>query len=291
MIEETRHGLSEDHVDWAWRHRRLAAADRHLGAVFLGRLTTLTREVGLALLLSFTAAATLSAPAAAEPLRIFHPLEDIWPPFMAHDGRPGLQWELMVAALEQADVAFEVVISSTSRARAMFAAGQIDAEGASPNWFDPGEDNGAFSAPLFISEDVLVGSPGKDFSFFNGPKTLADYVVAGIVGYGYPGLEWWGERIDVATEAVMVARFAEGTLDGVGVCNRLTCAYWADKHGVSIAIGPVYDAAPVAFRIRHERADVIPRLDAAIIALRNRGALAAIAARYGADPSIIAAPD
>lgn len=287
LFDQTCDGLSERHGDRAGRRRRVSAADRHPGAVFSGRLNRFARSVGLALGLGLAAFGAL----AADPLRVFHTLEGVWPPFMPHEGRPGLQWELMTAALDEAGLPFEAVISSTSRARAMFAKGRIDAEAASPHWFDPAEENGVFSAPLFISEDVLVGSPGKDFSFFDGPETLADRVVVGIVGYGYPGVASWGERIDVASEAVMVARFAAGALDDVGVCNRLTCAFWAEKQGVRIAFGPIYDAAPVAVRVRRARADVVPRIDAAIGALRARGELAAIAARYDADPSLIAPPE
>lgn len=106
---------------------------------------------------------------------------------MPHEGRPGLQWALMTAALDEAEIPFEAVISSTVQARAMFIAGRIDADGTSPNWFDPAGNHGAFSAPLIVSEDVLVGPLGQDFNFFVNAESLAGYAVAGIVGYGYPG--------------------------------------------------------------------------------------------------------
>lgn len=241
------------------------------------RIVNLVIALGVALALSAGAAAAQ----AERPLRVYQASENQWPPFSPHDGRPGMQWEMMTAIAAEAGLTLEAVVTSTARARDMLKRGLLDAEAASAHWFGHDEpDTAIYSRPFMISEDVLIAAPGADFSFYDGPRSLRAVTVHAIIGYSYPHEADWGRRIDVASEEVLVARMNRETLGGVGVCNRVTCGYWAARADQPVAFGPVYDAAPLGFRLHPSRMPLLPRLDAAIEKLAANGALARIAAAY-----------
>jgi len=227
------------------------------------------------------------------PLRLFLGVdEDRLPPYTPHDGRDGVTFEIVRAIIREAGLAFELVSASTIRGRRMLDTGAVDVEPAARDWFkDPDAHGVAWSAPFMHYDDYLIGGPETDFSFFEGFASMRYATVFSVVGYGYPGSDFWGSRVDLRSEEIMVRRLsARIDEDAVGVCNRLACAYWAERLAAPITFGPLYDSADVGLRIAAPRTHLKPRLDAAIARLKASEALNGIIARY-APLSALALPD
>jgi len=185
------------------------------------------------------------------------------------------------AIMDEAAVEWDVVEASPARGRAGLAEGVFDGEPASPSWFEAEDAARYVWTEAFLTiEERLVGAPGADFSYFDGPKSLGDKQVATVVNYGYPSEALWGGRIDVASERVMVQRIQRLGPSTVGLCNIVVCLYWASRLEQKIAVGPIYDSGAVALRLQKRHAGLLPRLDAAIATLRADGAFDAATARY-----------
>ena len=133
---------------------------------------------------------TVSAPLAAEPLRVA--VSRAWTlPYgkIEHDQlTSGIIADIYSAIAVQGSFAVQQVVLPRKRIEKEGAAGAFDIHCyTNPNWRDTPDDN-VWSKPLFRVEDVIIGIAGTpDPTSIDG--LLGGAGISTVLGYNYPGLE------------------------------------------------------------------------------------------------------
>lgn len=169
----------------------------------------------------------------------------------------------------------------------LFDNGQLDIEpGVYPGWVRYQAVPGVFSVPFGKVVDVMVFAPGKAFPVKK-PDDLRGKSVGLVRGYAYPDLKALIEtgqvdRRNGLNEAQLLEMLSKSRFDQI-VVNKAIAQY----NVINVAeyrhleIGDVMSTFDVSMRVHPLHEAWLPKLDAAILKLKQNGVIEKIYAKYG----------
>ena len=206
-------------------------------------------------------------------------------PYNLPNGK-GIFYDIFVAVSKITGDVFVHVPLPVARGLNEFDKGKVDIEpGVSPVWRTHVRNNALYSLSYGASYEVVVFRPGERKSVLH-PSDLFDDEVGAVRGFSYP-------RFDTAFSAGMVIRvqggseytLAEQLLKGRFnqiFIGKTTFLHLQREHPAfrSLEMGDVVAQAEVMMRIHISKAELLPRLNQALLALKKKGEIAAIYAKY-----------
>lgn len=173
-----------------------------------------------------------------------------------------------------------------ARVKLYFVLGKIDIEsGVNPVWRADQKIIGEYTIPFMKSVDVVLFRKGhripvKKFDDLKG------WTIGTVRGYYYPGfMEAFKKkeiiREDVNTEFQNLNKIAFNRLNAIFI-NRVVAEYWMSKNSTyhNFEIGEVVGSTDIMFRIHPSKKEAIPRLNKAILNLKQTRSIDQIFSKY-----------
>lgn len=210
-----------------------------------------------------------------------------YPPMMfpVDDARTGVYQDILAEIGRLTGDRFVFRHLPAPRIMRAFVTGSIDIEpGVNPAWRAGFEVPGLYTGAFADSTDVAVFRTGNAFPL-EGPADLAGMRVGMVRGYAFPGYtDDPGKRFtrdDGDNEVVVLNKLVRGR-DDLAFVNRAVARWYLSRDGDygGLVEGPVIGQAPISFRVRPEHADLVERMDRAIVFLREKGAITRIYEQY-----------
>lgn len=210
-----------------------------------------------------------------------------YPPMMIEADKSGVYQDIFNELAKLMGDEFNVRYYPYPRIGLLFNNGQLDIEpGVFPGWVQEQAVPGVFSLAFGKVVDVLVFQPGKRFAVKR-PADLAGKAVGLVRGYAYPDLKeliesGQLERRNGLNEAQLLAMLAASRFDQV-IINKAVAQYniLQVPDYRYFEVGDVMNAYDVSMRVSPKQAAWLPRLNAAILKLKESGVIDRIYAKYG----------
>ncbi|GHF19898.1 hypothetical protein GCM10017044_13340 [Kordiimonas sediminis] len=191
--------------------------------------------------------------------------------------------------LDEAEINAEFVLPPHTRKRRMFVAGDLILDCCSaPVWrIEPEEvETQLHTIPLLNLQEVYVFRKGGVR-----PITMKSFEllrIAIVRGFSYEQDEVFTNVIQGGTKRDALELVAAGRADFTIMDEREFKAYM-DVSPLPLEIGGVHSSLPLTARVHKSRPDLLPRLNAAIKRLQDRGEIAAIVADIEKKAAAVAA--
>lgn len=200
-----------------------------------------------------------------------------YPPFMNTQSGRGIYFALTQAINNESGLTFDWQFYPYARVDRLFTAGKIDLEvGSSPIWAKQKPLPGLSSDTFYSLEDIAVYHADKPQRARNTQDLLGKNI--GIVrGYSHPPQfiqafeQNLVKRIDGNNELQLLNLLAKGRLDQVFI-SKLVFLYLQKQNPEfkKMMFKDVVGRYPIAIRIHPGKAHIVPKLNAAIAALKSK---------------------
>jgi polar amino acid transport system substrate-binding protein len=210
-----------------------------------------------------------------------------YPPMMIEADKSGVYQDIFDELAKLMGDEFNISYYPYPRIGLLFNNGRLDIEpGVFPGWVQGQAMPGLFSVSFGKVVDVLVFNPGRRFSV-KSPADLRGKSVGLVRGYAYPDLKeliesGQLERRNGLNEAQLLAMLAASRFDQV-IINKAVAQYnilQVPKYRY-FEVGDVMSSYDVSMRVSPKQAAWLPKLNAAILKLKETGVIDRIYAAYG----------
>jgi polar amino acid transport system substrate-binding protein len=244
---------------------------------------SLTLAVGLTL-------SVFSVQADSEKQQLFFHVskEGGWVPFRtsAERGRKGVLEELSDLLQQYSDIEFVPVFFPTKRAEKALIDGLVDFDFICIEWLKNGHcgDNFVISEPFFEVTEAFATLP-KNAHLLPTPESAYNQSVGTIGGYFYHDDDRF-TRIDFLNENQLVLGLKKYRYKSI-IIEKETAKYWAQVHDIEIAFPAVHSKGHLLMRLRDENQHLLPKINQAIIKMKESGQLKAILDKHGVESLIL----
>lgn len=195
------------------------------------------------------------------------------------ENRAGILVEILPLIMERAGLKTEKVMLSTKRAMIAFNTGKLDFDFFSPSWLPDGgaQGNFTFSTAILTVTEYFITRP-EDQHKYRDVKTIYTQPIGTVSGYVYYDDNHF-ERFDFDSESALIMGLGNKLIEVI-IMEEAASRYWAAKHNIPIALGPIHTQGDLALRIHNRHLDKLPRINAAITYLKETGQIQAILDKY-----------
>lgn len=235
----------------------------------------------------FVAATLQSLPVGAESFRVaYYDGGDVPFVILNKQGVSGIFPDLMAAIMRQTGDQLNQQYMPIKRILKSFEDGQLDIEvGANPKWRANSTVPGLYSTAFATGRAVLCYRPGE----LKTNQAVADFYgqkIGLIAGYNYPEFDAAFaqrkiRRADIFTSTSLLMMLKAQRFDQI-IISIYVKQYWQkfDPQRYACEEGRVVDENGMLLRLHPSKAEALPRLNAAIEALKKSGEIDAIFRRY-----------
>jgi polar amino acid transport system substrate-binding protein len=210
-----------------------------------------------------------------------------YPPMMIEEDRSGIYQDIFNAISKLTDDTFNVSYYPYPRVGLMFNQARLDIEpGVYPGWVKDQKIPGLFSVPFGRVVDVMVFAPGKAFPVKK-PEDLRGKSVGMVRGYSYPDLQLLidGGRIDrrdALNENQLLKMLWAKRFDQILISKAVAQYNFLKMPEYRLfEVGDEFNHYDVSMRVNPKLEAWLPKLDEAILQLKNSGEIERIYAKYG----------
>jgi len=174
--------------------------------------------------------------------------------------------------LKEAAIPYEIIDVQEGRRRRMFVDGEITLECCfAPEWRNRKDEQltQLFSDALHISEVRYVFKKGETIPIPS-PTHLKDLRFAVVRDFSYIFEPYFGETI-VANSPADAMRLVEVGRAHLTEAAKVLFNFEMAKNPRNLELGDIVDYKPIRVRVHVSRADLLPRLNAAIASLKKSG--------------------
>jgi ABC-type amino acid transport substrate-binding protein len=206
-----------------------------------------------------------------------------WVPFDRTDNPdyPGVFIEIIPLLMSEANLNTKAFLLPTKRGLQQLYSGELDFDFINPEWMS-NEDKTAFvySIPLFEVTEFFISLATNPKSF-DTSELAHNQLVGTVSGYYYFDDNKF-TRADFRSESEVILGLNKKRFD-VAIMEKAAAAYWAEKHSVDLKFGAVHTQGNIVLRLRAELAHLMPRINQAILRLKDQGEIPRILAHYLSD--------
>jgi ABC-type amino acid transport substrate-binding protein len=209
-------------------------------------------------------------------------------PFSFRQGSPqsGIYPDLIQAIARESGDKIELVYVPAARLLRMFEARQLDIEiGANPAWRTQSPIKTVYSKSFSTAREILCFRQGEAKPGDRG-EDFPGYEIGVQAGYVYPRFEaafqtGMVQRKDTYNAEQLLRMLRANRVSAI-ILSKYAAEYYAKLDPVQYGCqaGAITDEADEMLRLPVEKADALPRINAAIEKLKRTGELKAIYARY-----------
>lgn len=204
-----------------------------------------------------------------------------WYPYYIPDSpqAPGLMSELLPLLLERAGVKGQNVPLPPNRTNQALEKGTLDFDIVSPSWFEHGDFGPLFvkSEPIMQITEHIITLPQNqdrwaDISSIKGKE------IGTVMGYLYHDDHEF-IRADFKSEQELIKALHRQRI-GAAISGDYTALYWSSKLNLPIALAAKHSSGDLVFRLRKERAALLPAINSAIATLKADGTIDTLIDKY-----------
>lgn len=214
--------------------------------------------------------------------------EDGWVPFRtsAETGRKGVLEELSDLLQKYSDIEFVPVFFPTKRAEKALVDGLVDFDFICIEWLKNGDygDNYVISEPFFEVTEAFA-TLSTNSNLMPTPESAYDRRVGTIGGYFYHDDDRF-TRVDFLNENQLILGLKRDRFKSI-IIEKETAKYWAKVHDVEIAFPAIHSKGRLLMRLRDENKLLLPKINQAIIKMKESGQLKAILQKHGVESLIL----
>ncbi|MBL4787625.1 MAG: transporter substrate-binding domain-containing protein [Kordiimonadaceae bacterium] len=178
------------------------------------------------------------------------------------------------AITKEAGILVEAEEISHARRRRMFIEGYILIDCCmTPEWRDTPEENAVqlFTDVFYRSEEVYILRSGTDLRIKE-PADLRALRVAVIRGFTYENAEYFGSVVPSKNINSLFTLVERGRAH-VAIVSKVDFLHHMAQRSRALEVGGVESVVDMRIRVHKSRAELIPRLNAAIAKLKRAGTL------------------
>ncbi len=219
---------------------------------------------------------TFSAFAEQNSLRYNMSGSNNWVPYYMPDkATPGILGELIPLILVEAKIEGVQLNLPPKRTNQALLEGKLDFDTVCAEWF-PNQEVGpefVLSKPLFTVKEYFVGLKDAD-------KTahLNHDNIGTVLGYYYYDDSLFN-RTDFKSERELVLALKKARVSRI-LIGDLTASYWGKRYDVNLDFQKLHTEGLLRLRLNKQKQHLLPKLNAAIDALTERGVIARIVSKY-----------
>lgn len=210
-----------------------------------------------------------------------------YPPMMIESDKSGIYQDIFDEISKVTGDTFNIRYYPYARLSLMFNEARLDIEpGVYPGWAQDQKIPGLFSAPFGKVVDVMVFASGKAFPVRES-EDLRGKSVGMVRGYAYPSLQGLIEsgqidRRNGLDEDQLLRMLHAGRFDQI-LISKAVAQYSVFKFSEyrSMEVGDVLGSYDVSMRVSPKLEAWLPKLDEAILQLKQAGVIDRIYAKYG----------
>lgn len=183
------------------------------------------------------------------------------------------------AVLNEADIVYEKIAVPQKRKRRLFVEGAYILDCCiTPLWRNRPEEHAVqlFTAPLHQATIHYIFKKGQIVTIEN-PQQLRSMRVATIIGFNYLHDDLFGTTLPVGTVDATFQLVESGRANLTIISKNDFLQHMAIKPR-PLELGGIHNRVPIVARVHKSRADLLPRLNAAIARLQENGDLQALMA-------------
>ncbi|OBQ54045.1 hypothetical protein SP90_06090 [Halodesulfovibrio spirochaetisodalis] len=193
----------------------------------------------------------------------------------------GIFIEVLHELEKDTEIHFTFKALPKARLRLYMVAGKLDVEmGIAPQWRrEKGEvENSVYSVPFMLSEEVYVTSAAKG-SFDAQKNVPSGDKFCGVIGFSKPAVSGNINRQDFLCEAQLLKMIDKKRCDYT-IMPLDIYRYLAQGQLYHIAASQPISTHNMRLRLHKRNLELLPRLDAALVRMKEDGRLAALLDRY-----------
>jgi polar amino acid transport system substrate-binding protein len=192
---------------------------------------------------------------------------------------PGLISELLPKLLAHAHIQGQNIPLPPNRTNQALDKGTLDFDIVSPSWFEHGDFGPLFvkSDPIMTITERIITLP-KHQSRWMDIANIKDKEIGTVMGYLYHD-DGDFIRADFKSEQELIKALHRGRIQAA-ISGDYTALYWSAKLGLPIALAAEHSTGDLVFRLRKERAELLPAINSAIAALKADGTIDGLIDKY-----------
>lgn len=218
-------------------------------------------------------------PAAAADIIVFV-APDGWAPYFTGEAEnAGIAVDLLAELGQRTGLSMRVRYIPLKRGQELLRQGtEVNAEMlVAAEWRRFMGDSVVFSDPIMTGTEVIIFPPGKGFPVADIATDLRGLRGAFVLGQSHP--DYGYIREDSPSDETVVRKVAAGrTAFGVEELN--VAAYFAVKNNLRLDFGPIWSKYDYRLELHRSKADLLPRINAAIAQIKADGTVERTIARY-----------
>ncbi|WP_417462518.1 substrate-binding periplasmic protein [Kordiimonas sp.] len=179
------------------------------------------------------------------------------------------------AILDEAGIDVELIAAPRDVRRDMFVRGELVLDCCSvPDWRarEDEKQTQLWTSPFFYTVDHLIIQEGKEYDLPD-PTDLSAYRVGVVQGFAYRRDATFGDVVVRVSLGEVFEAVARGEAD-LTIANHQEFRRRQKLNPLPLVLGPVHHRLGLRARVHKTRADLLPRLEAAIKALNANGRIA-----------------
>ncbi len=181
------------------------------------------------------------------------------------------------AILEDAGIEAELIAAPRDVRRDMFVRGELVLDCCSVEaWRNRPDEIEAqlWTSPFFYTVDHLILQEGRDYDLPD-PDDLTAYRVGVVQGFAYKKDSHFGSTVSRVSLGEVFEAVASGDAD-LTIANHQEFRRRQKLNPLPLVLGPEYHRLALKARVHRSRADLLPRLEAAITRLKANGRIATL---------------
>ncbi|WP_417458813.1 substrate-binding periplasmic protein [Kordiimonas sp.] len=179
------------------------------------------------------------------------------------------------AILEEAQIEVEFIAAPRDIRRDMFVKGELVLDCCSvPDWRarEDEKETQLWTSPFFYTVDHLIVQEGREYALPD-PTDLSAYRVGVVQGFAYRRDATFGDTVVRVSLGEVFEAVAQGEAD-LTIANHQEFRRRQKLNPLPLALGPEHHRLALRARVHNSRADLLPRIEAAIKALNANGRIA-----------------
>ncbi|WP_372871930.1 substrate-binding periplasmic protein [Shewanella sp.] len=192
---------------------------------------------------------------------------------------PGLISELLPALFTHAHIQGQNIPLPPNRTNQALDKGTLDFDIVSPSWFEHGNFGPLFvkSDPIMTITEYVITLPQNQSDWLDITK-IKNREVGTVMGYLYHD-DGDFTRIDFKSEQELIKALHRGRIQAA-ISGDNTALYWSAKLELPIALAAEHSSGDLVFRLRKERANLLPAINEAIATLKANGTIDRLINKY-----------
>lgn len=203
-----------------------------------------------------------------------------YPYYIPNDSEnPGLISELLPKLLAHAHIQGQNIPLPPNRTNQALDKGTLDFDIVSPSWFEHGDFGPLFvkSDPIMTIKEHIITLPQNQTAWMD-IANIKGKEIGTVMGYLYHDDSDF-TRADFKSEQELIKALHKGRIKAA-IIGDYPAQYWSAQLGLPIAMAAEHSSGDLVFRLRKERAELLPAINAAIAQLKADGTLDRLINKY-----------